>query len=159
MPSWAAQTGPRGCWISSTKAAPARGACCAWCSSTGPYLRRSGQPAGHTSRCWQRPIHQHLLSPPIFHVFGHCRFEKADELKRDLKKKQALERAFNADDGAREQAESSSDEEDEDKIAEEKEAGALLVFRTQGPGCRVPGLSLRPCAGAWEQACREQQQR
>ena len=56
-----------------------------------------------------------------------CRFEKADELKRDLKKAQALEKAFNKDrsapkDGEREDEESSS-EEDEDKIAEEKEAG------------------------------------
>ena len=55
-----------------------------------------------------------------------CRFEKADELKRDLKKAQALEKAYkkgkDGDKDADKEDESSS-EEDEDKIAEEKEAG------------------------------------
>ena len=54
------------------------------------------------------------------------RFEIAEQIKQDMKKKAALEKAFHQDKaGDKAGSDEGSDEEDEDKIAEEKEAGAL----------------------------------
>ena len=71
------------------------------------------------------------------------RFEKAEAIKRDMKKAQALEKAYKQ--GTAPEAatsDGSDDEEDEDKIAEEKEAGGWL--RCCGLGVCV----LAPSHGA-----------
>ena len=53
-----------------------------------------------------------------------CRFEKIEEAKRVMRKKQELEQRFRVDG---EGSGSDSDLEDEDKITEQEEAGARLA--------------------------------
>lgn len=54
-----------------------------------------------------------------------CRYEKVEEQKRQIRKKQELEKRFNKDD-AKDHSSSDEEEDDEDKINETQEAGMPL---------------------------------
>lgn len=56
----------------------------------------------------------------------HGRYEKVEEAKRALRKKQELEKRFNNGEGPGSSDEEDDDVEDEDKITEQEEAGAAL---------------------------------
>ncbi len=54
-----------------------------------------------------------------------CRYEKVEEAKKEMRKKAELEKRFEVD-GAAAAGSDDSDVDDEDKIAEQEEAGKLL---------------------------------
>ena len=80
-----------------------------------------------------------------------CRFEKAETIKRDMKKAQALETAYKQgaapEAAGREGSEGSDNEEDEDKIAEEKEAGVWALLCSAGVHGQLP-VSQLPSGGS-----------
>ena len=62
-------------------------------------------------------------SSVMHHMYGWmCRYEKVEEQKRQIRKKQELEKRFNKDD-AKDHSSSDEEEDDEDKINETQEAG------------------------------------
>lgn len=74
------------------------------------------------------------------------RYDKIEEAKRAMRKKQELEKRFRPDgEGSSED----SDVDDEDKITEQEEAGAARILGQQDLMHAVHG----GCAAAWRRSC------
>lgn len=67
-----------------------------------------------------------------------CRYEKVEEAKKEMRKKAELEKRFETD-GAAAAGSDDSDVDDEDKIAEQEEAGELK-----------PELQLHGMSQCWD---------
>ena len=83
-----------------------------------------------------------------------CRYEKVEEAKKEMRKKAELEKRFETD-GAAAAGSDDSDLEDEDKIAEQEEAGKLRpdVHLPSLKGCLEHVKADTHLRQFWREAC------